>query len=81
MTYQVYILYSEQRQRHYIGCSNNLSRRLAQHNAGLNTSTRHGVPWSLLWHSHAMDKTDALKLERKIKKRGAARFLEDQIRN
>lgn len=81
MTYQVYILYSHKWRRHYVGYSNDISRRLEQHNAGLNTSTRNGTPWILFWQSNEMHKKEALQLERKIKKRGVTRFLKDQIQH
>jgi putative endonuclease len=46
----VYVLYSENRKRHYTGCTNDLERRLRQHNgelAGGAKYTRIGRPWVL----------------------------------
>jgi putative endonuclease len=57
--------------------SSNPTKRLEFHNLGLNASTRSGIPWTLVWLSEEMVKDEALQLEKKVKKRGAARFLSD----
>ena len=48
-----------------------------QHNLGETKSTKPGVPWSLIWTSEVLSKHDAIILERRIKKRGAKRYLMD----
>ncbi|MEQ9186635.1 MAG: GIY-YIG nuclease family protein [Cryomorphaceae bacterium] len=77
MDFCVYIIQSSVHKRFYTGMSSNLENRLAKHNSGLNTSTRTGAPWHLIWNSEFLSKTEASELERKIKKRGAARYLND----
>ena len=77
MEYNVYILKSEKTKRFYTGLSSNPDLRLEYHNRGMNVSTRNGVPWVSCWLSHSMDKKEAMMLEKKIKKRGAGRFLAD----
>ena len=44
----VYILFSESRQRTYVGCSNDWGERLKTHNAGRVAATRPGIPWRLV---------------------------------
>jgi len=73
----VYIIQSNSSKRYYTGVSNDLMRRLEQHNQGENISTKNRGPWFLVWQSILMSKSEALQLERKIKKRGASRFLSD----
>ncbi len=73
----VYILKSEKHGRFYTGMSADIDGRLITHNLGLVKSTKNGTPWVNRWSSQVMTKKQALTLERKIKKRGAARFLED----
>ena len=41
----------------------------------MNTSTRNGIPWIRVWLSEPLSKAEALLLEKKIKKRGAGRFI------
>lgn len=73
--YHVYILQSQKTQRFYTGLSSNPDSRLYFHNKGMNTSTRNGIPWIRVWLSEPLSKAEALLLEKKIKKRGAGRFI------
>ncbi len=75
--YQVYILFSKKTQKFYTGISSDTGKRLYFHNQGLNTSTKSGLPWNQIWVSEEMEKSAASLLERKIKKRGAKRYLTD----
>lgn len=77
MDHFVYILKSDTSGRYYTGMSNDPEVRLKHHNLGMNASTKHGIPWKRVWVSIAMPKSAALQLEKKVKKRGAARFLTD----
>ncbi len=81
----VYILYSQKAKRFYCGSTNDLNRRIAQHNdpnyRATRTTKRWSGPWSIVWQSQQFDsRAQALKLERKIKKRGIARFLASQTK-
>ena len=76
-TYHVYILQSQKHHRFYAGMTADLENRLNAHNLGLNKSTRNGTPWIRIWTNGPLSKIEALALERKIKKRGIQRFLED----
>ena len=73
----IYILYSSLKERYYVGQTDNLDNRLERHNQGKVKSTKYGVPWKLVHKIKVEIRSEALLLERKIKKRGAKRFLED----
>ncbi|HSP11383.1 MAG TPA: GIY-YIG nuclease family protein [Salegentibacter sp.] len=73
----VYILFSDKRSRYYVGQTANIDDRLERHNQGRVKSTKQGMPWKLVWQFLVKGRSEALKLEQKIKKRGAKRFLED----
>ncbi len=75
--FYVYILYSHSTSKHYIGQTNNLQNRIERHNNGESISTKSGLPWELLYFCEVATRPEAIKLELKIKKRGAKRFLED----
>jgi putative endonuclease len=77
MNHYVDILQSQKTKRYYTGMSASPDQRLHFHNQGLNASTKNGVPWLRVWLCQKLSKSEALKLERKVKKRGAARFLQD----
>ena len=73
----VYILYSEKLKVHYVGSTNDLVDRLKRHNSGEGNFTKKGIPWVLIKSIACESRSDAVRLERKVKKRGIKRFLED----
>ena len=75
--YFVYIIYSEIAQKYYTGSTENFESRILHHNGGYNRSTKTGIPWKLVQLFQVENKTLALQLEFKIKKRGAKRYLLD----
>jgi len=81
MPYWTYIIQSQTTQRWYCGSTNNLDRRIQQHNDPENhntkTTKRFKGLWVLIWTKGHVSRSDAMVLERTIKKRGIKRFLED----
>jgi len=65
--YQAYVVQNSEG-RFYIGISDDVENRLAQHNAGASRWTRGKGPWRLRWTSEAMSITEARKLENLLKK-------------
>jgi putative endonuclease len=63
----VYILQSEKTGKLYKGCTNNLRRRLRDHNGKNVISTKNGVPWKLIYYQGFLSKTDALREENFLK--------------
>ncbi|MFW5722550.1 MAG: GIY-YIG nuclease family protein [Desulfohalobiaceae bacterium] len=82
MPFTVYILHSRACDRFYCGQTDDLEKRVRQHNDPDYTYTcttkRFPGPWELVWHAQLASRTEALILERKIKKRGIGRFLQGQ---
>jgi len=54
--------------RFYIGLTDDVDRRLAQHNFGVSIWTRHRGPWQLVWSKGPLSLTEARKLERLLKR-------------
>jgi len=79
MPFYVYILQSESSGRYYCGLTQNLPTRLSQHNDPTNdlakTTKRFQGPWRLVWSAKTDNASEAVNLERKIKRRGIKRFL------
>src|SRR5690606_661840 len=73
----VYILFSEIRSEYYVGQTTDIEKRLKRHNAGVVPSTKRGVPWTLTLQIQVGSRSEAVVLEKKIKKRGAGRYLKD----
>ncbi len=49
MSYKLYILQSLTKDRYYIGHTNNIERRLSEHNSGQTKSTKAYIPWKLVF--------------------------------
>jgi len=75
----VYILYSDKRSRYYVGQTANIDNRLERHNLGFVPSTKSGTPWKLVLQIEVLSRSEAMILEKKIKKRGAKRYIDDQF--
>ena len=79
MSYYVYILYSPNLQKFYVGQSKFKQKRTRQHRQpSRNTWTSQAQDWEQVFCQPVESREVARKLERLIKKRGARRFLEDQ---
>lgn len=63
--YYVYILQSKA--RFYIGSTNDLKRRVGEHNKGQNIATKSHVPWDLIFYEAYVDKEDCLRREKYLK--------------
>ena len=71
--YYVYVLWSESKQRFYVGYSNDLPRRLQEHNDGNVRSTKYGIPWRVEYYEAYRTEALAKHRERSIKRnRGKA---------
>lgn len=67
MGFYVYILVSELDGSFYIGQTNNVEARLERHNAGREKYTSKKRPWKMYWFTKVATRSEAMKLERKIK--------------
>ena len=63
----VYVLYSQIHDRIYIGMTNNLDRRLKEHNRGNNQSTKAYLPWIKIITEEYENRLDARKREKYLK--------------
>ncbi|MDD5746564.1 MAG: GIY-YIG nuclease family protein [Candidatus Omnitrophica bacterium] len=65
--YYVYVLISLRDYKFYIGFSEDVQARLAEHNSGKNISTQTRRPLKLVYFEAHLSKQDALKRERYFK--------------
>ena len=65
--YYTYILKNNISGRHYIGSTNNLIRRIEEHNRGQTRSTRQRGQWILVYKEEYNTKEEAHARERLIK--------------
>ena len=67
MAYYTYILYSKSLEKFYKGSTQDVFERLKRHNGGREKATKYGVPWILLWTAEKPNRSEAQKLEYKLK--------------
>ena len=81
MGYWVYILKSKSSGRYYCGQTDDLDRRFEEHNDPdchfTLTTKRFSGPWELIWKEAYETRSQAMRRERQIKKRGIGRFLKN----
>ena len=65
--YYVYILQSEVDCSFYTGFTENLEKRVVQHNNGESAYTCRKIPWKLVYFEEINSKTEAIKRERFLK--------------
>jgi putative endonuclease len=70
--YRVYVL-QNLAQRFYIGVTEDVAKRLEQHNAGDSRWTRGKGPWRVVWESELLPLSAARKLENRLKRQGRGR--------
>ena len=61
--FYTYVLQSDTSDDLYIGYTEDLKRRLVEHNQGLNLSTKHNRPWKIIYYEACLSKSDAKKRE------------------
>lgn len=71
--FYVYVLQSIQSGWLYIGVTDTIDRRIKEHNNGKVRSTKSYRPYQLIKTEKYLNKTEALKRERQIKKSGLLR--------
>jgi putative endonuclease len=74
-----YILYSQKLGKYYIGSTNDLKRRLADHNRGKTAYAKIGMPWQLKYFEVFESKVLAVRRENELKKRKDRKYLEKLI--
>jgi putative endonuclease len=70
--YRVYVLQNRER-KFYIGLSDDVVRRVAQHNFGWSKWTKGKGPWKLVWQSDELSLSEARTLENRLKRQGRGR--------
>ena len=78
--YTVYIIYSSKSNIYYIGHTNNLLDRFNRHNQNRNKFTRGKGPWELVISHSVNSKSEAYRLELKLKAFKNSRFAIDHMR-
>ncbi|MFC1631124.1 GIY-YIG nuclease family protein [Candidatus Omnitrophota bacterium] len=79
--YYVYVLKSGKDSKLYTGFTDDLKRRLKEHNSGEEPSTKHRVPFKLIYYEACLAKKDALARERFLKTGKGKRYIQNRLKN
>lgn len=74
-TYITYILESLKDNKRYIGYTNDLKRRLEEHEKGRSSSTKSRLPFRLIYFEGCLDEKDAKRRELYLKTTQGRRFI------
>lgn len=78
--FTVYVLYSERFNRTYTGLTNNLDRRLKEHNSKQNKSTKAYTPWRLIYTEQLETRVEAREREKFLKSGKGRDFIKTVIK-
>jgi len=73
--FTLYILYSKSLDRYYVGYTNDLERRIDEHNRKKGKFTDTGIPWKLVHTELYSTKKEAMAREKYIKSRKSKSFI------
>ena len=80
MFWYVYVLESIRSKDLYIGYTNDLRKRLKEHNRGLNFSTKPYLPWQLIHYEAYRHQNDAKRREKYLKTNQGSRLLKRMLK-
>jgi len=78
--YFVYVLQSEKDKKLYIGYTNNVEKRLKEHNNGKVQSTKPRIPLKLIFYEAYLNQKDALRREDYFKSTKGKRTLKIMLK-
>jgi len=65
----------------YFGYTNDLKRRLVEHNTGQNTSTKRYMPWKVIYYEACISEVDAKRRETYLKTTMGRRMFKRRIKD
>ncbi|HCW09350.1 MAG TPA: excinuclease ABC subunit C [Cytophagales bacterium] len=74
--FYVYILYSEQADRYYVGQTDNLDTRLQSHLSGISGYTSMTDDWKLVYAEEFTTRKEAIQRENEIKRKKSRKYIE-----
>ena len=81
MYYYVYVLRSEKDGKFYTGYTQDLKKRLDQHNNGEVTSTKNRRPLKLVYFEGCLNQQDATHREKYLKTSWGKRYIKNRLGN
>lgn len=79
--YYVYVLKSLKDNNFYTGFTDNLDRRIEEHDNGKEPSTKSRLPFRLVCYEGCLYKGDAIAREKQLKTGRGKKYLRDRLRH
>lgn len=79
--FQVYVLKSKNFDKSYVGSTNNLDRRIKEHNSGKHNFTKKFMPWKIIYTEQYTSESEARRREKFLKTTPGRRFLKKIFKN
>lgn len=79
--FYVYLIQSNLDNSYYIGQTNNLEKRLLDHNEGLSKYTSRKRPWKMVYYEEFETRTEAIRRERFLKQQRNSFFYKSLYEN
>lgn len=77
--YFTYILLSSSKTKTYVGHTNDLKRRLEEHNSGRSTFTNRYKPWSIIYEECHSSENQAILKEKYFKSAAGRRWIKKHL--
>lgn len=81
MNHIAYILISKVARKTYVGHTNDLERRLEEHNGGKSIFSKRYKPWMIIYKETFNNETDAIKKEKYLKSAAGRRWIKKNLFN
>lgn len=78
--YYTYVLKSKRDGDWYTGCTNDLRKRMRQHNSGTMTATAKRMPLDLIYYEACTDRSDAFAREKYLKTGMGKRYIKNRLK-
>lgn len=79
--FYIYVLKSEKNGLMYTGFTNDLQKRLSQHNRGESAWTKRGIPWKLIYYEACLEEYDALAREKYLKSGPGKHYIKNRLKH
>ena len=79
--FYIYVLISKKDNKFYVGYTDDLKRRIGQHNNGYVESTKHRRPLKLIYYEAYLNEKDARSRESFLKSGKGREIIKKQIKN
>jgi putative endonuclease len=80
-SYYVYVLRSKIDGKFYTGFTSDLKKRLEEHNSGKVNSTKHRIPFEIVYYEVSLCLDDTTHREKYLKTTYGKRYIKNRIRN